>query len=110
MNSSHRRPQPGAGCGGGKRAYHTPSAIGMGSAPPSSRSPTWQSASEALAAAIAADRPADARAYASDLIVCYVAIVAMLWRKVGLHPTRATRRCCICNETIAFSLHSAICF
>jgi hypothetical protein len=32
--------------------------------------------------------------YASDLIVCYVAIVAMLWRKVGLHPTRATRRCC----------------
>ena len=47
---------------------------------------------DALAAAITADRPAGARADVSDLIVRYVATVATLWRKVGLHPTRATRR------------------
>jgi hypothetical protein len=47
---------------------------------------------EALAAAMAADRPTGARADVSDLIVRYVAVVAMLWRKLGLRPTRATRR------------------
>jgi hypothetical protein len=47
---------------------------------------------EALAAAMAADRPTGARADVSDLIVRYVAVVATLWRKAGLRPTRATRR------------------
>jgi hypothetical protein len=47
---------------------------------------------EALAAALAADRPTGVRADVSDLIVRYVAVVIMLWRKVGLRPTRATRR------------------
>jgi hypothetical protein len=47
---------------------------------------------EALAAAVAADRSADGRADVGDLIVRHVAIVATLWRKAGLRPTRATRR------------------
>jgi hypothetical protein len=47
---------------------------------------------KALAAAMATDRPIGVRADVSDLIVSYVAGVAMLWRKVGLLPTRATRR------------------
>ena len=53
---------------------------------------TASSVFEALSASIAADRPSDARADVSDLIVCYVAVVAVLWREVGLRPTRATRR------------------
>jgi hypothetical protein len=46
---------------------------------------------EALAAATAS-RSTGARADVSDLIVRYVAVVAMLWRELGLRPTRATRR------------------
>jgi hypothetical protein len=47
---------------------------------------------DALAGALATGRATGARADVSDLIVRYVAAVAMLWRKLGLRPTRATRR------------------
>jgi hypothetical protein len=47
---------------------------------------------EALGSAIATDRPAGNGSNVSDLIVRYVAAVAVLWRKYELSPSRATRR------------------
>jgi hypothetical protein len=47
---------------------------------------------DALGVAIATDRPAETSADVSNLIVRYVAIVAALWSKAGLRPTRASRR------------------
>jgi hypothetical protein len=45
----------------------------------------------ALADAISAERPDNARPGVDDLIVRYVADTATLWREVRLRPTRATR-------------------
>ena len=50
------------------------------------------SAFEALRSAIASLPPPSNRFGVSDLIVVYVAAVAVLWRKHGLTPSRATRR------------------
>jgi hypothetical protein len=47
---------------------------------------------DALGVAITTDRAADASPDVSGLIVRFVVIIATLWREVGLHPTRATRR------------------
>jgi hypothetical protein len=45
---------------------------------------------ETLASAIDKDPPSGIPADVSDLIVTYVAVVATLWRRIGLRPSRAT--------------------
>ena len=44
---------------------------------------------KALASALSTDRSSGPGAEISDLIVKYVSVVAALWRRVGLHPSRA---------------------